>query len=154
MAAVRSTDCYPRPVQAPDRADGSGAAANAARVDVLVVTALQDELDAVLELHAPEESQWQEARDLHGFRYHYREIANERGVPFRIAAAWAGEMGESAAAARAQQLIDDLDPTCLAMCGICAGKRGDVFLGDVIVADRVYSYDHGELVAASEGRPA
>lgn len=122
-------------------------------VDVLIVTALHDELDAVLKLSAPEETPWQEARDLHGFRYYHREIVNDHGVSFRIAAAWAGEMGESAAAARAQQLIDDLEPICLAMCGICAGKRGDVFLGDVIVADRVYSYDHGKLVAASKGRP-
>ena len=123
-------------------------------VDVLIMTGLHEELEAVLALDASGTAGWQEARDQHGFRYHHRDLLNERGEPVRIAAAWAGEMGESAAAARAQQIIDDLDPACLAMCGICAGKRGDVFLGDVIVADRVYSYDHGKLVAASKGRPA
>ena len=34
------------------------------------------------------------------------------------------------------------------MCGVCAGRRGDVFLGDVIVADRVFSYDHGKIILA------
>jgi nucleoside phosphorylase len=36
------------------------------------------------------------------------------------------------------------------MCGICAGRRGEVFLGDVIVADRVFSYDHGKQIAFIE----
>lgn len=38
-----------------------------------------------------------------------------------------------------------LQPRCLAMCGVCAGRRGDVNLGDVIVADRVWQYDFGAL---------
>jgi nucleoside phosphorylase len=36
---------------------------------------------------------------------------------------------------------------CLAMCGVCAGKRGEVELGDVIVADRVWQYDTGKRKA-------
>ncbi|WP_437650641.1 pentapeptide repeat-containing protein [Sorangium sp. So ce362] len=121
------------------------------RVDALVVTALQDELEAVLALGEGGRDGWREARDAAGFPYYVRELPNDRGQPLRVAAAWSGRMGESAAAARAQGLIEELDPGCLAMCGICAGKRGEVSLGDVIVADRVYSYDEGKRVAASAG---
>lgn len=120
-------------------------------VDALIVTALQDELEAVLALGERGRDGWQEARDPAGFPYYVREISNDRGQPLRVAAAWSGRMGESAAAARAQGLIDELDPGCLAMCGICAGKRGEVSLGDVIVADRVYSYDEGKRVAPRGG---
>ncbi|MGK3961899.1 pentapeptide repeat-containing protein [Sorangium sp. So ce118] len=119
----------------------------ASPVDVLIITALQDELEAVLQLESGGASGWTAARDRSGFRYHHRKFVNQRGAPFRVAAAWSGEMGETAAAARATQLIDELQPACLAMCGICAGRRGEVSLGDVIVADRVYSYDHGKIVA-------
>ncbi|WP_437971615.1 pentapeptide repeat-containing protein [Sorangium sp. So ce260] len=119
------------------------------RVDALVVTALQDELEAVLALGEGGRNGWREARDAAGFPYYVRELPNDRGHPLRVAAAWSGRMGESAAAARAQGLIEELDPGCLAMCGICAGKRGEVSLGDVIVADRVYSYDEGKRVGAS-----
>jgi nucleoside phosphorylase len=56
-------------------------------------------------------------------------------------------MGGDATAARATALIKFLDPACLAMCGICAGKKKDVFLGDVIVASRVYRYDSGKFSA-------
>ncbi|WP_049949577.1 pentapeptide repeat-containing protein [Sorangium cellulosum] len=122
-----------------------------ARVDALVVTALQDELEAVLSLGEAGRDGWREARDPAGFPYYVRELPNDRGKPLRVAAAWSGRMGESAAAARAQGLIDELDPGCLAMCGICAGRRGEVSLGDVIVADRVYSYDEGKRVAAPGG---
>ncbi|WP_437942080.1 pentapeptide repeat-containing protein [Sorangium sp. So ce341] len=121
------------------------------RVDALVVTALQDELEAVLSLGEGGRDGWREARDPAGFPYYVRELPNDRGKPLRVAAAWSGRMGESAAAARAQGLIDELDPGCLAMCGICAGRRGEVSLGDVIVADRVYSYDEGKRVAAPGG---
>ncbi|WP_438011248.1 pentapeptide repeat-containing protein [Sorangium sp. So ce321] len=117
------------------------------RVDALVVTALQDELEAVLALGEGGRDGWREARDPAGFPYYVRELPNDRGQPLRVAAAWSGRMGESAAAARAQGLIEELDPGCLAMCGICAGRRGEVSLGDVIVADRVYSYDEGKRVA-------
>ncbi len=114
------------------------------RVDVLVITALLGELEALCSVEHGD-GDWIEARDPSGLPYHHRRLGS-----LRIAAAWAGDMGETAAATRATALILHLDPACLAMCGICAGNRDDVFLGDVIVADRVYSYDHGKLVA-SEG---
>ncbi|WP_437718582.1 hypothetical protein WMF45_20415 [Sorangium sp. So ce448] len=124
------------------------------RVDALIVTALQDELEAVLALGDGGRDGWREARDPGGFPYFVRDLSNDRGEPLRVAAAWSGRMGESAAAARAQGLIEELDPGCLAMCGICAGKRGEVSLGDVIVADRVYSYDEGKRVAHHGGEGA
>ncbi|WP_437499304.1 pentapeptide repeat-containing protein [Sorangium sp. So ce1099] len=125
-------------------------------IDVLVITALQLELDAVLALGEGGERGWQEALDPRGFRYHLREIPREPArpgaAPLRVAAAWSGQMGESAAAVRAAHIVSHLDPACLAMCGICAGARGEVSLGDVIVAQRVYSYDHGKLIATTDRR--
>jgi WD40 repeat protein/nucleoside phosphorylase len=125
-----------------------------AQVDVLIVTALKDELDAVLELEIDGKSRaaWMDARDQSGFRYHTREISNEHGETLRLAAGWSGLMGESAAAVRAVGLIQELNPACLAMCGICAGRRGSTFLGDIIVADRVFNYDHGKLFAGTRER--
>ena len=122
-------------------------------VDVLIVTALQDELEAVLALGDGGRAGWNESKDQQGFRCYRRCIDNGRGGLLRLAAAWTGEMGGRTAAVRAQQLIGELDPTCLAMCGICAGYRKKVALGDVIVADQLYSYDEGKVVAG-EGKPA
>jgi WD40 repeat protein/nucleoside phosphorylase len=119
------------------------------RADVLIVTALKDELDAILEIEIEGEgrSSWQDARDQSDFPYHVRDIPNAYGQVVTVAAAWAGDMGTGAATARAVGLIKELEPSCIAMCGICAGWRKKVFLGDVIVADQVFSYDIGKRVA-------
>jgi nucleoside phosphorylase len=119
-----------------------------AKVDVLILTALQDELEAVLNLGEGGRAGWTDERDAHGFLFHRRMLG-----ALSFSAAWTGQMGETSAAVRAQELVAELSPACLAMCGICAGRRGDVFLGDVIVADRVYSYDHGKHVVSQSGQP-
>jgi hypothetical protein len=121
-------------------------------VDVLILTALQDELEAVLALGETGRAAWHERKDEKGFRLYRAAFPNARGGALTIAAAWIGKMGERAAARRAQQLVEELDPACLAMCGICAGDRKKVALGDVIVADLLYSYDHGK-VEATAGKP-
>jgi nucleoside phosphorylase len=120
------------------------------QIDVLVITALYDELQAVLLLRADVESVWESKNDPSGFRYHIRRFPLQNEEQLTVAVAWSGAMGETAAANRAGGLIQLLKPYCIAMCGICAGKRGDVFLGDVIVADRVFSYDHGKLTVRDE----
>jgi WD40 repeat protein/nucleoside phosphorylase len=121
------------------------------RFDALIITALLDELEPVLAYGEGGRGAWTTHKDPDGFPYHYRELPREAdGQPLRIAAASFDEMGETATAGRAAALVKHLDPACLAMCGICAGKKADVTLGDVIVADRVYSYDHGKILAKRE----
>src|SRR5690349_14037454 len=113
-------------------------------VDVLILTALQDELEAVLALGEAGRAGWQEQRDSAGFRYFVRGFPSAPSEVLKVAAAWSGEMGARAAAMRAQQLLNEIDPACLAMCGICAGHRGKVALGDVIIAEQLYGYDEGK----------
>lgn len=122
-------------------------------VDLLILTALQDELEAVLAVGECGHAGWDERKDQRGFRCYRRGVDNGRGGLLQLAAAWTGEMGGRTAVVRTQQLIGEFDPECLAMCGICAGYREVVALGDVIVADQLYSYDEGKVVV-SEGKPA
>ena len=116
--------------------------------DALIITALFDELEAVLAFGEGGKAGWTKGRDSDGFPFHYRELPREGGTePLRIAAASFDEMGGTMTAARASLLIKHLNPKCLAMCGICAGNKKDVSLGDVIVADRVFRYDSGKVTA-------
>ncbi|WP_437969078.1 pentapeptide repeat-containing protein [Sorangium sp. So ce260] len=126
---------------------GAGVEIDAGPVDVLVVAALQDELEGVLAQGEGGAAGWRELRDLGGFRYFRRAFPSAHGGSLAVAAAWIGEAGQRTAAIRGQQLLTELDPACLAMCGICAGDPGKVALGDVIVADRLYSFDEGKRVA-------
>ncbi|UQA61258.1 pentapeptide repeat-containing protein [Polyangium aurulentum] len=120
------------------------------RIDVLIVTALQDELDAVLSLGEGGREAWRRDRDRTQSPYFHRELPASRGRPMIVAAAWLGERGDSHAPARATALVEELDPACLAICGLCTGRSG-VSPGDVIVADRVYAFDHDKLLARDEG---
>lgn len=151
-SCTRSPRGLDRPVATADdaRITASGGALDRAElpaIDVLIVVALEAELDAVLAEGGGADG-WREVRD----HVHVRTLPNGAGQALGVAAAWTGAMGAMATATRAAPLVAELQPSCLAMCGICAGKRGDVALGDVIVADRVYSFDHGKLVAAPDGR--
>ncbi|WP_437982835.1 pentapeptide repeat-containing protein [Sorangium sp. So ce117] len=125
----------------------AGAEVDVGPIDVLVVVALQDELEGVLAQGDGGAAGWRELRDLGGFRYYRRVFSSAHGGSLSVAAAWIGEAGQRTAAIRGQQLLTELDPACLAMCGICAGDPRKVALGDVIVADRLYSFDEGKRVA-------
>ena len=60
-----------------------GPAVDVGPVDVLVLTALQDELEAVLALGEGGRAGWQERRDLGGFRYYRRAFPARAGARSR-----------------------------------------------------------------------
>lgn len=114
-----------------------------ARVDVLVITALKEELDALLEVTTGRLEPWVDGE---GGDIPYR-IATFEGHhgPIRVAAARLTRMGGVATATVATRLAELLTPGCLAMSGVCAGHPEDTDLGDVVIADRVFHHDQGKL---------
>lgn len=119
-------------------------------IDVLVITALQDERDGVLAVDRDSpETGWTKAEDVAGFRIDHRVFVTLSGSSFRVAVARTQSMGPAGAAATASRLVSDLKPRFLAMCGVCAGRPGKTFLGDIIAADRLYTADAGKIVARS-----
>lgn len=117
-------------------------------VDVLILTALELEYAEVLQVHtgAWEGSQWERRKSPTGFNVAFRTFKATNGAPLHVAVTRALEMGGAAAAhAAAAALVTAYRPSCLAMCGVCIGQRGKVRLGDVIIADQLWSYDTGKL---------
>jgi nucleoside phosphorylase len=115
-------------------------------VDVLIVTALQDELDAIRGVTDGALGEgWREARDRARYPFYLREYERLGGGAILVAVARAVKMGLLHSAMAATRLVGDLRPRCLAMSGLCAGWRKATFLGDVVVADRVFQYDAGKL---------
>lgn len=126
-----------------------------AMVDALIVTAVEDEYEAVLavETGAVAAGAWQRREGPTRLEVAFHEFTGERGV-IRIAVTQALGMGGVNAIDAAARLIEAYHVRCLAMCGVCAGRRGDVELGDVIIADRLWQYDAGKRKVAvdAEGR--
>lgn len=114
---------------------------------VILVTALRDEYEQVLKVdEGAIDRRWQEGPGLDDRLVGTRRFRTASGIPLQVVATWATEMGGVATAALATSLIDKYHPQCISMCGICAGRSGKLSLGDVIFADRLWSYDTGKLV--------
>lgn len=87
-------------------------------------------------------------KDNLGYSYYKTTLSHKNGTQLNIVAARPVAMGETYTNNLATRLISELKPSCLAMTGVCAGnKEKKVFLGDVIVAERVFKFDYGKLVA-------
>ncbi len=124
-----------------------------ARFDVLIVTAVPDEYAAVLEVGVGDgEAGWTTREGSTGLTVAFRDFSVAGGA-LTIAVTQALGMGGANAVIASAELIKQHDVRCLAMCGVCAGKRGDVALGDVIIADRMWQYGAGKRRAATvDGR--
>lgn len=109
------------------------------RVDVLIITALKLELDALRKVAV--ETAWTKVDEEPPY---YTATLTGRNGPVLVAAARTTAMAGVAAAALTSTLAERLQPRVLAMCGVCAGHPEDTDLGDVIIADRVYVHDFGK----------
>jgi nucleoside phosphorylase len=122
--------------------------------DVVIITALPEEFEAVIEAASRGY-----ARDagVDGWRWFDEDddypyscgVYQRAGHPsITIAVAVAERMGGDSAAPLASVLCERLKPGCLAMSGVCAGNPGVVALGDVVIADRTYNYQLGKRTDA------
>ena len=121
-------------------------------IDVVLICALKDEYDQVLRVgYGLIEPGWVETTGPRGCSVSDATFSTPSGLPLQIRTTWATHMGREQAQAVASMLIQEQPARCLAMSGICAGRRGKVALGDVIFADRLWSYDAGKTTV-EDGR--
>jgi nucleoside phosphorylase len=113
------------------------------RVDVLVLTVLRLEFDTVLRVDtgAVPGSAWEVAHGPSRLPVAFRAFETNMGRPLRVAVAISADRGATAATNTLLPLVADLKPRCLAMCGVCAGRRGKTQLGDVVAAERLFYRD-------------
>ena len=116
------------------------------RADVVILTALRVEFDAVLrvEAGAVSASLWDVVEGPSGLPVAFRAFVVERGRPLQVAVAMSPDVGAPAATNTLLLLVDTLRPQCIAMCGVCAGRRGRTNLGDVVAARRLFYHDTGK----------
>lgn len=117
------------------------------KVDVLILCALKDEYDQVLEVtNGIAEPGWNETHSSNGRIVSDAIFYTQDRKKIKVRATFASYMGREQTQAVASILISESEPKAIAMSGICAGDRSKVSLGDVIFADRLWSYDSGKSV--------
>ncbi|WP_434998507.1 hypothetical protein ACRQTN_07240 [Pectobacterium brasiliense] len=121
-------------------------------IDVLLVCALKDEFEQIICINDNISSAGWQKKTLSDGRLVADAVFVGKDKPsFTIRTTWCSYMGREEASALVQKLFIDTNFNCIAMTGICAGRRGKVELGDVIFADRLWSYDAGKLISDEKG---
>lgn len=116
--------------------------------DLAIITALEEELSAVLRLPMT----WSEHQfDGDGTIYHEATL-ELGGQKLRIAAATASRMGMAATAVLATKIIEAYRPRFICMAGLIGGIRGRVELGDIVIADPSWDWGSGKYEVV-EGKP-
>lgn len=116
--------------------------------DVAIITALHSELEKVLQL----DGNWTEkliGRDSTTYHLGHFEKNNKT---IRIAAASAPQMGMSASSTLSMKMIKHFRPKYLIMSGIAAGIKGEVELGDILIADQVWDGASGKIKSVGENK--
>jgi len=112
---------------------------------VLILCALKEEYDQLrLVSDGLATAKWIEETDSTGWIISKALFRTSSGEVLGVMATWATQMGREAAQAVANRVLGVQSVQGLAMCGICAGRRGQVSLGDVIIADQIWSADAGK----------
>lgn len=119
---------------------------NPSNVDILIMCALKDEFDQLLQVNNGIHEEWREFNLDNGRNAAYATFKTSSDSMISICATWVASMGRESTQAVVGTIISQLKPKCLAMSGICAGRRNKTELGDVIFADRLWSYDAGKKI--------
>lgn len=118
-------------------------------VDVVVVTALQSEMDAVRKLPW----NWQADEVLDDSQFYARGSFSSLDSERVVISAVAGRMGMVAAAVLVSKLVKKFRPRLVVMPGICAGVREKVCLGDVVFSEASWDYQSGKHVMVRNAIP-
>jgi len=116
-------------------------------IDLAIICALEKpELEEVLKLPW----NWSSPRpldDITFVRDGYFEVEQRK---ITICATFAPRMGMISTALQSATLIALLRPRLIAMCGICAGVKGKVNFGDVLLADPAWDFQSGKRIRDKE----
>ena len=116
-----------------------------AKVDFVIITALPEERDAVLG-HFPDARKLpKDALDFH--TYYQAELKTQRpdGATYRVIITCLAGMGPQRASAKAAAVATRWTPRHVLLVGIAGGVRGEVDLGDVLIAEQIADYPLGKV---------
>jgi nucleoside phosphorylase len=114
---------------------------------VLVITALQEELDAVLRLKENRNEDWVQRKTPQGYIYYEAIFQDEKSSAFQLIASSQPKMGKVACASHTTRMLQVSSPDFAFMTGICAGRRNKgVELGDIIVGVNAFDVEVGKKV--------
>jgi nucleoside phosphorylase len=115
--------------------------------DVCVVCALPEEARAFLEVvqrHC--ENPLEEGiSPRHRYSYRFTPLKNDSDETLSLHVSWLPRYGLEEMTLHLSRVLEECQPRIVIMTGICAGDARRVQLGDLVVAERTFTYDNGKF---------
>src|SRR6266699_1599749 len=122
--------------------------------DICIVCALPEEARAFLEVAQQQIESTIEERMSPRYQSSYRfaTIRNDKGEPLNLHVSWLPRYGPQEMTLHLARVLEECQPRIVIMTGICAGDSQHVQLGDLIVAERTFTYDNGKFTLDEQGQ--
>jgi nucleoside phosphorylase len=120
-------------------------ATTTAPVDFLLITALEEERDALLSKLPGVRKLDRDGTGAHTYYEAQLPTRRQDGAVYRVVVTSLSGMGPTKAAIKASAVIQRWHPPYVLMIGIAGGIEGEVALGDVMVASQVADYTRGKI---------
>jgi nucleoside phosphorylase/tetratricopeptide (TPR) repeat protein/TolB-like protein len=119
--------------------------ADAEQIDFAIITALDEERDAVLAKFERSRKLEKDGVDAH--TYYEAEVSTARadGSAYRVIITSLSDMGPKMAAQKALAVVTRWHPRNVLLVGIACGIRGKTNLGDVLVSTQIADYELGKV---------
>lgn len=109
--------------------------------DIAIITAIYKELDKIIKLNYG----WKEHKFNNDSSTYYIGQTKKDDQILKVVAACSPQMGMCASSTLTMKLINNFKPKFVIMSGICAGIKGEVELGDILIADQVWDGSSGKI---------
>jgi len=122
--------------------------------DICIVCALPEEARAFLEVVQQQCTVAFEKRISAQYKYDYQSatIKNDKDGPLNLHVSWLPRYGPQEMILHLSHVLEECQPRIAIMTGICAGDAQRVQLGDLVVAERTFTYDNGKFTLDEHDR--
>ena len=122
--------------------------------DVCVICALPEETQALLkalQLHFLSIIE-EDTSPRYKYAYRIAGIKNKKDELLTLHVSWLPRYGPQEMTLHLSHVLEEYQPRIAMMTGICAGDVQQVQLGDLVVAERTFTYDNGKFARDEQGR--
>lgn len=121
--------------------------------DVCIVCALPEEARAFLAVVKPycDDNTEERSSHRHGYSYRSGRLRNDNGEILTLHMSWLPRYGLQEMTLHLSHVLEECHPRIAIMTGICAGDPQRVRLGDLVVAERTFTYDNGKFESDEQG---
>jgi tetratricopeptide (TPR) repeat protein/nucleoside phosphorylase len=123
-------------------------------IDICIVCALPEEARAFLAVVQQQSIGALEERISPRYHSSYRfaMLKNDKDEHLSLHISWLPRYGPQEMTLHLSRVLEEYQPRIVIMTGICAGDPEQVQLGDLVVAERTFTYDNGKFTLDEQGR--